>query len=102
MKYNNQTLMAFLRAKGWIDLGKNQRFYVFTPPKDFPYTFDDPNFFIPIHTDNPTYNRQMQPLVATIADLYDIQLQDFTDVISTSPERIKKTGKLISEIMAFV
>lgn len=102
MKYNNQTLIAFLRARGWQELGKNERFYVFVPPEDFPYSFDDPRFFIPIYTDNPTYNRQMTPLVATIADLYNIQFDDFVDVIRTSPEKIKKMGKLINEIMAFV
>lgn len=92
MNYNNQTLIAFLRSKGWSEVGQNERFYAFEPPKDFHVQFDESTFYIPIHTENPTYERQMQPIVEMIADLYNIELEDFTDVISTTPEKIRKTG----------
>jgi hypothetical protein len=97
---NQETVIAFLKTKGWSPAGDNSKFFRFQPPEQFHF---EPEFIleIPKNEESITYIRYMKLITSALADMYQIDKERLEALFSKSLEEIKTERSLTRGMMAY-
>ena len=96
----SQTVIAFLKSKGWNQVGENSKFFRFKPPSQFRF---EKNFLldIPKNESTLTYHRYMLNIAESIAELYNVDKEKLQILFSKTLEEIKTERLLTRGMMAY-
>jgi len=89
-KPHNKTLLAFLQSKGWTLEKATRVYYIMMPPKAIRFKNPSFRYFIPTNEDAIDYDEFTFQLIRSIAQLYEMKLQDLMDILSCSLEEIQE------------
>ena len=94
-----QTIIAFLKSKGWEEQSRDQHQCVLTPPASIALipTFE---YRVPLNDSVIDYRDYAIRVVFSIADLYQLNKWDLVELLSQSIEDIQKDIALRQELVA--
>lgn len=96
----SETVIAFLKSKGWKPAGETNKFFCFSPPTKF--RFEDKFVLeIPKNEKAFTYNRYMINITEALSELYKFDKDQLEMLFSKTLDDIKTERVLTRGMLAY-
>ena len=96
---NPQTIVAFLKSRGWKLVGSSSQFYTLKAPKDLQLASDF-EYRIPANQQAKDFQEYAMRQVMSIAELYQMNKWVLLDLMAQSLDQIKEDVKLKQSLIA--
>ncbi len=92
-------IVAFLQAKGWELVGKNDLYYIFNPPADIGFLTKF-QYFVPNNERFSDYEKVSEMIVSGLSDLYELDYQSFYSALCQKDAQMEQFLLNSNELLA--